>query len=95
LGATTNRDGERFSEGTARRTGEAVAWVVGGAVGVFLFGYLIAITLFILSYLKNQHRGWQESIAVALITVALIYGIFQYALDFELYEGIIYTTFIK
>ena len=49
----------------------------------------------LLPYLKNQHRGWQESIAVALITVALIYGIFQYALDFELYEGIIYTTLIK
>ena len=78
-----------------RRTAIAIAWVLGATLGVYLLGFIAAITLFILAYLKKQGRSWQVSLAVAVITSTLIYGIFQFTLGFELYGGIIYNTITR
>ena len=89
------KEEEAADKERSRRTAMAIAWVLGAALGVYLLGFIAAIALFILAYLKRQGRSWQVSLAVAVITSALIYGIFQFALGFELYEGLIYNTITR
>ncbi len=90
--AKMKKEEEAEDKELSRRTAMAIAWVLGATLSVYLLGFIAAITLFILAYLKTQGRSWQVSLAVAVITSALIYGIFQFTLGFELYEGIIYNT---
>ncbi len=81
-------------KGIAGRTGVAIGWVLGAALGVYLFGFLVAIALFVFAYLKQRGRGWTAAVITAAVTTVLIFGIFQYALEFELYEGLIYNLLV-
>ena len=75
-----NKEDKAEIQSVAGRTGIAVGWVLGATLGVYLFGFLVAITLFILAYLKQKGWNWKVSIATAVITTALTYGTFQFAL---------------
>jgi hypothetical protein len=82
------------SKRMAGSLGTAVGWILGATLGVYLLGFVVGIVLFVLSYLKMRGRGWKVSLAASLITTALIYGIFEIGLKFELYKGLIYTRFL-
>ncbi len=69
----------------------AGAWVVGFFLAIYLLGFIIAIPLFILSYMKSHGTGWLTTIIFTILTPVLIYGIFELALKVDLYPGLLFT----
>jgi len=83
---------------TREETGEgwrgylaAGAWVAGFFLAIYLLGFIIAIPLFILAYMKLHGTRWLVAIAFAIIIPILIYGIFELALGVILYRGLLLT----
>ena len=66
-------------------------WVVGFALGIYLLGYIIALPIFILAYMKWLGTRWRLAIVFAIITPLVIYGSFEVALKVPLYRGLILT----
>ena len=66
------------------------AWVVGFFLAISLLGYLIAIPLFILSYMKSHGIRWGIAIILTILAPLLAYGIFELALGVELYRGLLF-----
>lgn len=73
-----------------RRLGLVMGWVVGASLGVYLIGFLLAIPIFVLSYLKQHGRSWSMSIGLAAGVTAMIYGMFELGLQVHLYRGLIF-----
>lgn len=69
---------------------EIAACLIGLLVLVYVLGILIGFVLFIFAYLKLHREGWVLTIALAFGIPAMIYGIFDFALRMELYQGIIF-----
>ncbi len=68
----------------------AGGWIVGFLVGISLFGFVIAIALFIFSYMKTHGTRWLVAIIFAVITTAVLYGVFDVLLGVDLYQGLIF-----
>lgn len=68
----------------------AAAWLVGYTLFIYLLGFIIATFLFILAYMKSHAFGWFLTITVTVLTTALVYGVFILALQFHLYEGLLF-----
>lgn len=66
------------------------AWMAGFLLAVYLFGVVVAIPLFIVSYLKCHGRGWLTTIMLAAGTTAFIYVIFIRLLHEELHRGVLF-----
>ena len=67
------------------------AWVAGFVLAIYLLGFIMALPLFILSYMKSHGAGWFVAIVFAIITTAIVYGVFEFALRVELYRGLIFS----
>jgi len=61
----------------------------GFFLGIYLLGFLIAIPLFILSYMKWLGTGWRVAITFTLIIPAIIYSAFEVGLHIDLYRGLL------
>lgn len=66
------------------------AWLTGMALSIYLVGFLISIPLFVFSFLKSNGYGWLISAAHAAAAVIVAYVLFIFALQAELYPGIIF-----
>jgi len=72
----------------ARRTAEITAWILGIFAAVFLLGFLIAVPLAALAYLRTTAReGWLASGTVAALCWGLVFGVFDRALHVPLPAG--------
>jgi ABC-type sugar transport system permease subunit len=69
----------------------ALAWILGFAVGIYLLGFVIAIPLFIVTYVKSRGRSWLKSILLALMVTAFVYGGFELGFKVYLHRGFILT----
>jgi hypothetical protein len=67
------------------------AWGAGFFLAIYLLGFFIAITLFILSSMRFRGTRWWVAILFAIITPAFIYGLFELALQIELYRGLLFS----
>ncbi|MFH0914766.1 MAG: tripartite tricarboxylate transporter TctB family protein [Chloroflexota bacterium] len=65
------------------------AWVGGFILVIYLLGYLVAIPLFLLTYMKRLGTRWLTALIFAVVTTLLIWGVFEIALGLELYRGLI------
>ena len=66
------------------------AWVVGFLLAIYLLGFITAIPLFLLSYLKTHGAKWRKAITVAVLTTVIIYGVLILGLKVHLYEGLLF-----
>ncbi len=66
-------------------------WLVGLFLAVYLLGFIIAIPLFVLSYMKTHGTKWRTAITFAILTTAIVYGVFVFALKVYLYEGLLFS----
>lgn len=66
-------------------------WVVGFFVAVYLVGFMVAIPLLLLSYLKVHGTRWRVATTFAVLTTAIVYGVFVFALKLYLYEGLLFS----
>ena len=73
-----------------RRFCSAMAWILGFSIGSYLLGFLIAIPLFTLSYLKAHGRGWLTSLGFAAIVAGFIYLTFELGLKAQLHPGMFF-----
>ena len=68
-----------------------LAWVLGFSVGIFLFGFIIAIPIFLLSYMKWLGIRWSVSLVFSVLTTGVSYYLFQVAMSVDFYPGVILT----
>ena len=66
------------------------AWVVGFVLGIYLLSFMIAIPIFILAYMKSHGVGWIRAIIFAVLIAAIVYGVFEFALQVELHRGLLF-----
>ena len=76
-----------------RRFCLAMSWIIGFAMCIYLFGFMIAIPLFILSYFKQQGAGWFKAILFAGVTTVAVYAIFEIGLKNPLLKGVVLKSF--
>ena len=67
----------------------AGAWVVGFFLSIYLLGFIIAIPVFILSYLKARGIKWLSAVAFSIATGAFVYIVFVVTIELYFYEGLI------
>lgn len=82
------------TEHELRRYLQMGGWMVALAAGIYVLGFLIAVPLFIITYLKLNNRGWLISIGVAGAMEAFIYGVFVFGLRIDLYPGVIFGGYL-
>ncbi len=72
-----------LDEATARRrTFVYFAWFIGGAVGIWLLGIVIALPLLVFLYaLIEGSEKWLTSLIIGASAYALIWGLFEYMLE--------------
>jgi hypothetical protein len=65
-----------------KRTLAFFGWVVGGALGIWLLGLVIALPLLVFLYtlLEGKER-WYTALFAAALTYALVWGLFEYMLE--------------
>ena len=63
---------------TLRRTGIAAAWILGFFAAILLFGFPIAVAVFVFAYLKFQGgESWLFSLVFTAATWGAFYGLFD------------------
>ena len=89
-GAAESEESRR-AEGGERWGGSLLnlAWFGGFILGIYLLGFIIAIPLFILTYMKWLGTRWVVAIIWAIVAPAIIYGVFELVLGIDLYRGLL------
>jgi len=92
-GAAVTKGGKTSEEKESRRilrgyliTG---AWVGGFLLVIFLLGFLIAIPLLTLSYMKSHGSTWWGAIVLSIVVLGFMYLISEPLAGIELYRGLI------
>ena len=67
------------------------AWIVGFILAIYLLGYLLAIPLFLLVYLKLHGDSWLFSVIVTAVFTGTIWGLFAMGLKVPLHHGIFFS----
>lgn len=71
---------------------KAILFVAGGVAGIYLIGFLAAIPLYLIFSIANLGaQPIRVAIIVALITSLSIYLIFDVALAYRLFPGILFS----
>jgi hypothetical protein len=71
-----------------RRTATIALWILGVFVAVYLLGFLVAIPVSAIAYLRFAAReSWATSVAVAGVCWALVFGVFDRLLHLPLPPG--------
>ncbi|HSF58732.1 MAG TPA: tripartite tricarboxylate transporter TctB family protein, partial [Candidatus Binatia bacterium] len=74
-----------------RRTLQYFGWFIGGAVGIWLLGIVIALPLLVLLYTLIEGREkWTTSLLAAGCTYLLIWGLFEYMLEARWPQGLLF-----
>jgi hypothetical protein len=73
-----------------RREWVMYGWIVGFVVTVVLLGFMLAAPIVLYAYLRfNAKEPRWVAALIAAGGLALIYGVFEYALQVELFEGLL------
>lgn len=70
-----------------RRTAQITGWILGMFAAVYLLGFLVAVPLGALAYLRWSGERLVPSVAVAAFCWAFVYGIFDRVLHVPLPPG--------
>jgi hypothetical protein len=82
------RSAELPAKESARRTGVAVAWMLGFFAAIVLLGFPVAVPLFVFLYLRVQGgEAWLLTIAMTAAAWGIFYGLFDLLLHLPLPTG--------
>jgi hypothetical protein len=70
------------------------SWLLGFAVGVYLFGHLIAIPLFTFLYLRSRKEKWVISIVFAVMMTVGVYLVIVAGAKTPLYQGVLVSHLV-
>lgn len=85
---------EAVTKGELPRYLVGLGWMAALAAGIYLVGFLIAVPLFVVAYLKLNSRRWLISIGMAAAMAIFIYGIFIVVLRVDLYPGLVFGGYL-
>lgn len=75
----------------ARRSLLAIGWILGFFAAILLFGFLVAVPVFMFLYLKLRAReSWLFSIVFTAIIAGAFWGLFDYALHLPFGSGLLW-----
>jgi|SRR5690349_25023217 hypothetical protein len=75
----------------ALRSLAAAGWILGFFAAILLFGFLVAVPVFLLAYLRFQAReSWLFSIVFTAVVWAVFWGLFDYALHLPFASGMLF-----
>jgi hypothetical protein len=81
-------------EERTRRTAEIALWILAIFAAVYLLGFLVAIPLSAVAYLRFAAReSWPTSVAVAAVCWVLVFGVFDRLLHLPLPAGELLRAF--
>lgn len=97
MDAFVDKKGRKISKESA--SGEKLwvilLWILGLFLIVFLAGFHVGIVAFCLLYLRYKARvGWVKAAVGSLVLWAAVFLIFQVAMDFELFKGVLFGEFV-
>ena len=74
-----------------RRTVAFFAWFIGGALGIWLLGLVIALPLLVFLYTWFEGKeNWLTALIATACTYALVWGLFEYMLETRWPRGILF-----
>jgi hypothetical protein len=83
-------------EERTRRTATIALWILGIFVAVYLLGFLVAIPVSAVAYLRFAAReSWVTSVAVAGVCWALVFGVFDRLLHLPLPPGELIRSLLR
>ena len=69
----------------------AIAWMIGATVLVVLFGFLIAVPVYVFVYMvAHGRKKIVQSGLTALITTLFIWIVFEVLMEYEVYRGLLF-----
>ena len=68
----------------------ASAWIAGFIVALYSIGYVLAIPLFLVIYLKLHGERWLLTIIVSGVVLGIIWGTFALWLRVPLHQGVLF-----
>lgn len=72
-----------------------ICWIFGFFLFIFLFGFPISIALFTFAFLKIEGKvSWAKALLTAVIVSAAVFVIFEWAMGFGLFEGVLFSEII-
>jgi hypothetical protein len=75
----------------ASRSFIAIGWILGFFAAILLFGFLVAVPVFLLAYLRLQAKeGWILSIVFTAIVWGAFWGLFDYLLHLPFNAGLLF-----
>jgi len=75
-----------------RRTLGYFAWFIGGALGIWLLGLVVALPLLVFLYtLIEGKEKWYIALIATACTYALVWGLFEYMLETRWPPGILFN----
>ena len=82
--------GEDEKSEEKKRMRSVVGWFSGCMAGIYFFGYLVTIPLYLFVFLKIKEReGWLLSLSLSAVVLGVVYFVFIYLLRIPLHKGIL------
>lgn len=69
------------------------SWIAGFFLVIYLLGFMAAVPLFLLLYMKWLGNRWPVVIAFAVVIPFVLYAIFEIGVGIDLYPGILFLYF--
>ena len=73
-----------------RRHLTAYSWLLGYFLAIYLFGFLAAIVILVLAYMRTHGGRWRAAISLAILLPVIAFILFDLLLNIDLYTGIVY-----
>lgn len=94
-GAAMVRPGEGGQPAPLAKEIAAFAWMAGFTVLAVIFGFYIAIPVYVFSYLRlYAGKPLLTSAAMALILTGMLYGTFELLLGYGIFEGLLFGGYM-
>ncbi len=81
--------------GTARRTVESFAWLVGLAAGVWLIGFHLTVGAFAILFIRVYGGSWRVALVIAGLAEGFVYIIFDWLLEVFWPVPYVFESFIE
>ena len=92
FGGTSFRQREMMHNPRFARQVECVGWIAGAFVLMATIGILAASPIFCAAFLRFRgRRSVAFAAAVGLGVLVFLFAVFEWALDYELYRGLVFT----
>ncbi len=69
--------------------GQILGWILGFAFGIYLFGFFVAIPVFLIAYLKSRQRSWTITLSLTIVTTLFVWIVFELLLSADLWKGLV------